>query len=125
MGCLLTLLHQVSFLLVNNLIWDVLVNKFLAIEVNFTIFFEIIFSACKNVVQFMQVVFVPVLIGNFYMSYILFLILLVFYLLNLPILCGLFYEYVLGFVKTCNKILMQDMFLFSFFLFQGLFLVSH
>lgn len=92
MGCLLTLLHQVSFLLVSNLIWAVLVNKFLAIEVNFTIFFEIIFSACKNVVQFMQVVFVPVLIGNFYMGYILFLILLVFYLLNLPVLCGLFYE---------------------------------
>ena len=31
----------------------------------------------------------------------------------------------LGFVTTRSKILMQDMFLFSFFLFWGLFLVSH
>lgn len=81
LGCLL----QVSCLLVSNLIWALLVNKFLAISL------RLYFQLAKMLSNFMQAVFVPVLIGNFYMGYILYLIFLVLFFLNLPILSGLFY----------------------------------
>lgn len=74
----------------------------------------------------MQVVLVPVFIGNFYMGCILFLILLVFFLLRFPILCAIFYGQALGFVTTQKNLtdFIHDMLSFPFFSLSG-FLVSH